>query len=135
MIILKNEWLKVEVNPLGAEYQSIVRVDTGIEYLWQGDAAWWNRRSPILFPIVGKLKDGKYTYQGKEYALNGHGFARDMVFDIAEQTETTVKLHIASDDTTLAVYPFDFDLYVTYTLEGSALTLDGQTSVVLRMGE
>jgi len=124
MITLKNEWLKAEINPLGAEYQSIIRVDTGIEYLWQGDPAWWGRRSPVLFPIVGKLRDGKYTYQGKEYALGGHGFARDMVFDIEEQSDTSVKLHVSSDEETRKVYPFEFDLYVTYTLEGKSITCD-----------
>ena len=124
MITLKNEWLKVEISETGAEYQSILRLDTGLEYLWQGDPAWWNRRSPILFPIVGRLKDGTYTYQGKEYALGGHGFARDMIFTVVEQSDTQVKLQLCSNEATRAVYPFDFELYVIYTLEGKGVTCD-----------
>lgn len=69
---LSNKLLTVTASSVGAELQSIRSNLTGHEYLLQGDPFYWKRRSPILFPIVGTVWDGK------EYAMNQHGFARDM---------------------------------------------------------
>lgn len=64
-IILKSNQLTVVVSTKGAELQSIQKTDTGAEYLWQGDPTYWNRKAPVLFPIVGRLKDNQYTYKGQ----------------------------------------------------------------------
>ena len=90
MFILENEVLKVEVASKGAELQSIVNKGFGIEYLWNGDPAFWAKRSPVLFPIVGSLKNNTYSYQGKSYQLPRHGFARDMEFEAEKQSRKEI---------------------------------------------
>ena len=79
--VLENEYLRIEASVFGAELQSIKDKFTSFEYLWQGDKAYWARRSPILFPIVGKVWNGRMLYQGVEYSLSQHGFARDCEFE------------------------------------------------------
>ncbi len=82
--LLNNKDILVTINEKGAELQSIQR--NGIEYLWQANAKFWGKHAPVLFPIVGELKNGSYTFKGKEYKLPRHGFARDKIFE-AEQTD------------------------------------------------
>ena len=83
---LENDLLIVEASSWGAELQSIRDKRTGHEYLWQGNPAFWKRRSPVLFPIVGSVWDGKFHMDGKEYTMGQHGFARDMEFSPVEGT-------------------------------------------------
>lgn len=115
-IILKSNQLTVAVSQKGAELQSIQNTETGTEYLWQGDPAYWNRKAPVLFPIVGRLKDNQYTYKGKSYTMNQHGFARDAEFNVIEETEDRVTLQFKSNEETKKAYPFDFSLSITYTV-------------------
>jgi galactose mutarotase-like enzyme len=75
---IQNDVLKVQISDKGAELQSIFNTATELEYFWKGDAAFWAKKSPILFPIVGTLINNTYYYQQKAYQLNRHGFARDM---------------------------------------------------------
>ena len=121
MITIESQALRVRINPVGAEYDSIVRLDTGLEYLWQGDPAWWDRKSPILFPFLGVSRGGQYTYAGKTYPMGGHGFAKDMAFETVEQKPDAVRLRLCSNAETRAVYPFDFELFVTYTVQDITL--------------
>ena len=86
MQTLKNDILTVQVSEMGAELQSIVK--NGYEYLWQGDPAFWGRRSPVLFPIVGSVWEKKYRVGGKEYEMGQHGFARDMKFELVSATDS-----------------------------------------------
>lgn len=123
LITLKNELLTVSISTKGAELQSIKRTDEGLEYLWQGDPAFWGRKAPVLFPIVGRLKNDEYRYNGKTYALNQHGFARDSDFQVEEQTETTVRLTTTSSLQTKEHYPFDFQLSLTYTLKKNTVNV------------
>lgn len=123
VITLKNDLLTVSISPKGAELQSIERTDEGLEYLWQGDPTFWGRKAPVLFPIVGRLKNDEYRYNGKTYPLNQHGFARDSDFHVEEQTETTVRLTTTSSLQTKEHYPFDFQLSLTYTLEKNTVTV------------
>ena len=78
---IENEFLTVDVNENGAELWSIKSKKTGIEYLWQGNAEYWKGRAPILFPICGRLFEGKYFYDGKEYAMPIHGIAKLFCFE------------------------------------------------------
>ena len=80
MYIIENEFLRVEINPSGAELQSVIDKKNKIELLWNGDPAFWSRRAPLLFPIVGKLRDNTMNYLGKQYQMSQHGFARDAAF-------------------------------------------------------
>ena len=118
---ISNQQLQVEINTLGAELQSLKK--DGIEYLWQGDATFWGRQAPVLFPIVGKLKDGHYVYNDETYTLGGHGFARDKAFDMIDSSEHEVVYELRADKETLQVYPFDFRLRIKYTLVGNQLSV------------
>jgi galactose mutarotase-like enzyme len=93
----------------------------GIEYIWQGNPAIWNRHAPVLFPIVGRLKEDTYFVNGKSYQLPQHGFARDREFQVLSKSDTSVSFLLKSDLETLKVYPFQFRLIITYTLSGSSL--------------
>jgi galactose mutarotase-like enzyme len=123
MIIIKNEFLTAIINPLGAELKSLKNLKTGFEYIWQADPAYWNRSAPILFPIVGEVKNGAYRVDGNEYSLSRHGFARDSVFEITKRTNDEVVLTLKSNPDSLKKYPFDFEFSVGYLLqENSILT-------------
>src|ERR1700690_1258731 len=82
MFTIENELLKVIINAKGAELQSIFHKTHQLEYMWSGDPAFWAKKSPVLFPIVGTLKNDTYFYNNKPYKLGRHGFARDMEFEI-----------------------------------------------------
>lgn len=120
-VFLENQHLKASFSSKGAELQSLIKKSNGINYLWRGDAKFWGKHSPILFPIVGALKDNTYRYQGKAYHLPRHGFARDMDFDVQQTDDDTVVFTFSSCAATLAVYPFDFKLSVSYRLQGSVI--------------
>lgn len=119
MIHLHKNDLHVTINEKGAELQSIQY--NYVEYLWQADEKFWGKHSPVLFPIVGELKDGKYLYKDKEYKLSRHGFARDKTFKKELLTESVARLVLQSDDETLQVYPFPFTFQVEYRLDEAAL--------------
>jgi galactose mutarotase-like enzyme len=124
MFTLENELLKVEVSPRGAELQSIVNKTLGLEYLWNGDPAFWSKRSPVLFPIVGSLKNNSYSYQGKSYQLPRHGFARDMDFQPEKQTASEISFLLRSSEETRKNYPFDFEFRVRYQILGDELSTE-----------
>lgn len=126
MTILKNDVLTVEVNEHGAELQSIRKGET--EYLWQGDPAYWGRRSPVLFPIVGSVWEARYRVGGKEYALGQHGFARDMDFELVSSSETEVRYRLLSSEATKEKYPYDFCLEIAYRLRGAELDVIWEVS-------
>ena len=119
MEILKNDILSVEVSGHGAELQSIRKGDT--EYLWYGDPAYWGRRSPVLFPIVGSVWEKRYRVEGREYELGQHGFARDMDFTLVSASDTEVRYRLESSEDTLAKYPYPFVLEIAYRLRGNEL--------------
>ena len=114
--MLENDCLAIEVSTFGAELQSIRDKATGFEYLWYGDKTYWGRRSPVLFPIVGKVWEGRMRYQGAEYLLSQHGFARDMEFELVSETETEVRYRLVSTEETLKKYPYQFVLEIAYRL-------------------
>lgn len=117
LTILENDALRLAVDTHGAEIHSLILKETGKEYIWQADPQYWQRHAPILFPIVGKLKNGQYEYDGSVYNMSGHGFARDMEFDLIEQTEDELVYELKYSPETLAIYPFKFKLQVIYTIE------------------
>ncbi len=86
-------------------------------------SAYWAKHSPILFPIVGTLKDNTYIYEGKEYHLSRHGFAREMEFELYQQSGHMLTFRLRSNEVTLAKYPFPFELYVEYSITGSSLNV------------
>jgi len=117
---LKNEQIKAEFIDVGAELRSLKTAD-GAEYLWQGDAKYWSGRAPNLFPVVGRLTDNSYTYQGKTYEMSLHGFARKSVFAAVEKTDSRVAFELRESKETLKSYPFKFRFTVTYAINGNTL--------------
>lgn len=117
---LKNDKLEATFESFGAELISL-KDDTGKEYLWYGDAAFWGRHAPILFPFVGKVNGGKYRYQGVAYEMGQHGFARDMEFSFVSQTEDEIWFALEDTDETKRRYPFAFRLEVGYKLVENVL--------------
>lgn len=118
---IQNDHMTVRIAPRGAELQSISC--GGQEILWQGDPAVWEGRSPLLFPIVGRLKEDKLKYNGREYFLQKHGFGQILDYKLVENTGDKAVFLLESDENTKKSYPFDFALTVTYTLDGSVLTV------------
>ena len=118
MYQIANEELILEVTEQGAEMKSLKDRASGREYLWCGDAKYWKRTAPVLFPLVRRYRDNESIYQGKVYHLSQHGFARDMEFSLISQTETELWFALEETEETLENYPFRFRLLVGYRLEG-----------------
>ena len=119
-MVLKNNFLNVTIDALGAELKSILtKKDT--EILWQANPDFWAKTSPILFPIVGGLKDNCYYFDNEKYHLNRHGFAREMLFEEEQISEEKVIFTLINSSETKKNYPFEFILRVIYTLRENKL--------------
>ena len=118
---IKNEYIKAKIKSFGAELNSLQKIDDSLEYIWQGDKEFWSRHSPILFPIVGRLKNDSYFYKNQKYNMSQHGFARDKEFEIVEKKDDFIEFKLSSDEKTLKIYPFSFELYLSYKLERNSL--------------
>lgn len=116
-----NDKITIQVDSMGAELKSLKKVNTGVEFMWDADPAFWKRTSPVLFPLVGGLKKGEYRHDGQSYPLGQHGFARDMEFQLKSQTDRGVWFSLASDEETLKKYPYEFLLELGYELQESTV--------------
>src|SRR6478735_6011442 len=105
---IQNNILSIAISTKGAELQSLIHKDFGIEYMWSGDPKFWGKKSPVLFPVVGGLKQNSYTHNGVQYQLGRHGFARDMDFYVTAQTEDSITFTLTHSAATKKVYPFLF---------------------------
>ncbi len=124
MHFLENDFLKIEVSAKGAELQRLFHKVHQLDYLWNGDPAFWGKHAPVLFPIVGTLKENTYYYQGKPYKMGRHGFARDKDFILEKQSSTELIFLLHSDVETKKVYPFDFEFRIRYSLDGNELSTE-----------
>lgn len=113
--ILKNQTLTAAVSDMGAELISLKK--DGREYIWTGDPLYWNGHNPILFPVIGFLKNGKTRFDRKEYAIPKHGYARKSLFSLVRQSDDSITLAMTDNDLTREGYPFSFRLEVTHTLK------------------
>ncbi len=120
---LKSDYLTIKINSLGAELTAVTDHNQNREYLWNGDPVYWKRHSPVLFPIVGSLKNQSYTYNGEIYQLPQHGFARDMEFVLISRSDTEIWFRLKANEETLKVYPFLFALEIGYRLESRKITV------------
>ena len=118
---LENDRLCVEIAEQGAEVTRIYDKKSDTELLWEADPKYWKRHSPILFPNVGKTYRSTVRINGIQYPTSQHGFARDNKFKCVRETTDTVSFLFASNEETKEVYPFDFDLIITYKLDGRTL--------------
>lgn len=121
MIELKNDKIRALIAEHGAELKS-VQMD-GREYMWHGAPEYWNRTSPVLFPFVGAVNGDVYRYEGKEYPMSQHGFARDMDFEVLSQESGQASFRLISSEETRQKYPFDFELVIQYLLKENELTI------------
>ncbi len=118
----KNDKLSFSVKQYGAELSSLKSLESGVEYLWQGNPDIWYGQSPVLFPIVGTLLENKYFVDGKEYEMFRHGIARKRDFELKEQGEDYVILTQKYNEDTLKVYPFKYVFDIEFKLDGKKLT-------------
>ncbi len=119
----ENENFILGVKEMGAELTSLKSKKTGIEYIWNGNVDIWYGQSPILFPIIGRLLDDKYRYDGKEYTMAKHGIVRKKPFKLERKTEDTLVFCQSSDEDSLKSYPFEFDLFVEFRLTDNGLSV------------
>ena len=119
---INNSQIQIIVDTLGAELVSLSK--EGYEYMWSADARFWGRTSPVLFPIVGALKDNSYSYGGQRYQLPQHGFARDREFKLIAQEENRLSFLLCDDAKTRENYPFGFELSISYILDASSVTIE-----------
>lgn len=96
---------------------------TGIQYMWQGDQEHWSGKNPSLFPIIGNTYDKTYQIDGKEYAMNNHGFIRTSTLHTKKDDGKEVIMELDSSEETLAQYPFPFHYEIAYQLEGNKLSI------------
>ena len=120
---ISNSNLTAQINHFGAELFSLKNRENK-EYIWEGNPAFWGKHSPILFPIVGTLKNNSFNYKESEYHLSRHGFARDMEFELIEKLENSATFSLISSEESRKVYPFDFELQICYSLEENKLNID-----------
>jgi galactose mutarotase-like enzyme len=112
----------------------------GQNLLWKVDEAFWNRCAPNLFPIVGKLKNNCYVWDGQSYQMKQHGFARDAVFSISAQSENKVSLQLTANEATKAQFPFDFQLTISFECSENGLVIqhtilnNGQSRLPFSLG-
>ena len=109
---LENELIAIEVEEHGAELKSLVRKNTGKEYMWKADPKFWGRTSPVLFPFVGAVKEKQFRTKGQTYTMGQHGFARDMDFTLDAKTEDTLWFVLQSNEETMEKYPYAFTLRI-----------------------
>jgi galactose mutarotase-like enzyme len=120
---ISNSILTAEIKHLGAELCSL-KDNLNKEYIWNGNPDFWGKHSPVLFPIVGTLKNNTYQHNDSEYHLSRHGFAREMEFKLIEKQENSAVFSLTASEETKEKYPFDFDLHLIYSLENKTLKIE-----------
>lgn len=121
IVLIQNQKISAQINSLGAELIRLNNADTS--FIWTIDEQYWNKTSPILFPIVGRLKNDSYTLNEVQYSLARHGFARNFEFAIVTKKEDSVTFSLSENQETLVQYPFLFELQICYTLVENKLVI------------
>lgn len=140
MHILENDFLRIKIKNPGAELCSIFHKKNNIEYLWQADAAYWGKHAPVLFPIVGQLKDNEYFFQDKKFKLERHGFARTSEFKLQNHFPDRAEFVLQENEGSLALYPFHFNFIIGYQLDHNKLVVSykikntGETPMYFSVG-
>lgn len=116
---LSNGIITIQADSYGAELKSLKRGDR--EYLWNADPAFWGRTAPVLFPLVGSVREKTFTSHGKTYHMNQHGFARDTEFVLLSVTKDSITFRLASSPETIEKWPYEFVFDITYTLHGASV--------------
>jgi len=139
MIRIESPLLAAQINPLGAELSSL-RDAGGRELMNPADPAYWTAKAPLLFPIVGGLRDDRYWLGERSYEMARHGLARRLTFDLVAQSAERVLLRLTDSEATRLAYPFAFTFEAEYAIEGTALTMtlsatnSGDTDLPVSLG-
>ena len=120
---IENDIFKIEAKEMGAELTSVYSKEKDFEYLWQANADIWNGQSPILFPVVGRLIEDKFTLDGKEYSMPKHGFARRKQWEFLTSDESSMTFRLCDDEGTREIYPFGFEFLITFSIEDNILSV------------
>jgi galactose mutarotase-like enzyme len=120
---LENDSIRADFDSHGGELKSLVRKDTGVEYMWCADPQFWGRTAPVLFPFVGSVNNKEFRTKGKTYAMGQHGFARDMEFEMESQSADTIWFVLRSNEETRAKYPYEFVLKLGYRILENGLSV------------
>ncbi len=140
MYSIENQVLRAEFSATGAELRKLYHKTFQLDYLWDGDPKYWGKHSPVLFPIVGTLKENSYKIQGKTFNLGRHGFAREKVFSVESQAASEIVFLLCSDEETKKVYPFDFEFRIRYSVDGPDFSTEylvkntGETPLLFSVG-
>lgn len=120
---IENEKIRVSVKEFGAELTHFFKKSSQTEYLWSGDAKIWNGQSPVLFPIIGRLKEDSYRLAGQSFPMEKHGLVRKMPFTLTQKDENSMTFTVTENENTLKKYPFHFRLSLKFSIEGEKLTV------------
>lgn len=126
-VSISSDALSAEISATGAELVRL-RDGTGADLLWDGNPAFWNGRSPLLFPIVGEVKGNRLNVAGKAYEIGRHGFARTSTFALVASDAASCTWRLESSEATRRQYPFEFRLDVTYRIEGATLHMEARVT-------
>ena len=116
MFSIENDHLSVVIDSTGAELKSLYNKSAGLEYMWDGNPSSWAKTSPVLFPVVGTLKNDLFYFAGGSYQLGRHGFAREMDFTVTDQNGTSITFTLTSSEATLKKFPFPFRFDIVYSI-------------------
>jgi len=136
---LENQYLNVTVTEQGAQVKSVIRKEDGVEHMWQADPAVWGYHAPVLFPYVGRLKDGILEADGKTYSPGvQHGFARNFAHKTLRHSDNEIVMELTDNEQTMAIWPYSFRLISSFTLEEDTLchtlTVENSGENSLRFG-
>ncbi|UUD42621.1 aldose 1-epimerase family protein [Bacillus pumilus] len=140
MRTIENDQLLIQINKRGAEVREVLHKESGRHYMWSGDPAYWGRVSPVLFPIVGRLKDDQYKIGDQTYELSQHGFLRDVDFDLFEEAKDKVAFQYQTNGRHVEQYPYEFTARIRYELSENGLTIsweidhDGDDTMYFSIG-
>ena len=119
----QNSMTSASIDSVGAQLISL-KDGSGKEYIWQRDPDLWSGSSPLLFPAIGNCRNGRTRFDGVWYDMKKHGFCREADFAVTDQTGSSVVFRLTSSDCTRRFYPYDFELTLSYRLEGGTLFMD-----------
>ena len=124
MPAIRNDYLSVKIDLDGGKLASIIDLNDGEELLFDGDKEVWDKKDSVLFPFVGRQKNGFYLHNGDKYEMPIHGIAPYKTFFLESIDSNRVRVSLKSDSETMRIYPFPFELFVTYTLKNNTVKVE-----------
>lgn len=124
MATIENDILKIGVSELGAELCEIHSKISGKEFMWDANPDIWGSYAPVLFPVIGAIKDGYVLIKGQQFKVPRHGFIRNNPnVKLIEQTENNLTYGLKYSEKTLQIYPYEFDFLITFSINGNKITV------------